>query len=213
VIPHLYSTAGFDPVRAKAWMSTNFALQKAIEVFQHVQGIFDKTYDACMSSCDAGFFTFCPVCSIPVSFNFIATNLAFAVKVALDISEKVYEEIVDSQDSAATAEQDSAVYENVITIHGNVIAMHKNLDNVFKIVTGIDTGLKKKQVIRRLQVINCTNTTLSGYVDNCSKPSCENPTKLCDGSFNYHYISQLAGGEYHNRTMGYLCILSCAAHT
>ena len=208
--PHLSSTAGFDPDGALAWRSTNYALGKSIEVFEHVQGLFQSAYDACMANCDAGVVTVCPVCNLPVVFDIVTENAIFAVVLALDISEHVYGEIVDGQDGDAAAEQDSAVYENVITIHGNVIATHNLLSQVRTIVSGLQTGASSR---RRLQVIDCTNTTLAGYVDNCSKPSCENPTKLCDGSFNYEYISQLEGGEYHNRTMGYLCILSRAAHT
>ncbi len=121
----------------------------------------------------------------------------FALVLAMDISEHLYAEIVDGQDGDAAAEQDTAVYENVITIHHNIITTHTLLSNVFSIVSGLPTGTPSR---RRLQVIDCTNTTL-GYVDNCSKPSCENPTRLCDGSFNYEYISQLKGGEYHNLTM------------
>jgi hypothetical protein len=146
-----------------------------------------------MANCDVGVVTVCPVCSVPVVLGIITETLKFAAKLALDISEHVYAEIVDSQDDDAAAELDSAVYENVITIHGNVIATHNLLKQVQSIVSGAQTGASSR---RRLQVIDCTNTTLSGYVDNCSKPSCENPTKLCDGSFNYQYISQLAGGEY-----------------
>ena len=210
MIPHLYSTAGFDPEGALAWRSTNFALRKSIEVFEHVEGLTESAYDVCMAASTVALISSCPAC-IPVTAVEIITETAkFAALLALDISEHVYAEIVDSQDGDAAAEQDSAVYENVITIHGNVIATHNLLLQVQTIVSGSQTGASSR---RRLQVIDCTDTTLAGYVDNCSKPSCENPAKLCDGSFNYQYISQLAGGEYHNRTMGYLCILSCAAHT
>jgi len=202
VIPQLSSTAGFDPEGALAWRNTNFALQKSIEVFESVVGLTKSAYDMCMANCDAGIATVCPVCSVPVVLDIITETLKFAAVLALDISEHVYAEIVDGQDGDAAAEQDSAVYENVITIHGNVIATHNLLLQVQRIVTGTDTRLRNKGVIRRLQVIDCTNTTLSGYVDNCSKPSCENPTKLCDGSFNYQYISQLAGGEYHKEQCG-----------
>ena len=209
--PHLSSTAGFDPEGALAWRSTNFALGKSIEVFEHVQGLFESAYDICMAACIIPVTPVCPVC-VPFGFlESITENAIFAVVLALDISEHVYAEIVDSQDGDAAAEQDSAVYENVIAIHGNVIVTHNLLSRVCNLVNGCSqTGASSR---RRLQVIDCTNTTLAGYVDNCSKPSCENPTKLCDGSFNYEYISQLEGGEYHNRTMGYLCILSRAAHT
>jgi hypothetical protein len=166
-----------------------------------------------MSLCDGGLATTCYVCVPFMIVGVITESATFGIQLALDISDNMYAEIVDGTDGDAAAEQDAAVYENVITIHGNVIATHNLLKQVRTIVTGTNTGLKDKGVIRRLQVIDCINTTLAGYVDNCSKPSCENPTKLCDGSFNYEYISQLEGGEYHNRTMGCLCILSRAAHT
>jgi hypothetical protein len=137
----------------------------------------------------------------------------FALVLVMAISEHLYAEIVDGQDGDAAAEQDAAVYKNMIITHRNLGFTHNLLETVRTIVTGTDTGLRNKQVIRRLQVIDCINTTIVGYVDNCSKPSCENPTKLCDGSYNYEYISQLERGESHSRTMGFLCILSHVAHT
>jgi hypothetical protein len=129
----------------------------------------------------------------------------YSTQLALDISEQVYSEIVVSQDDSAAAEKDSVIDQNVITIHGNVISTNKLLVQVQELVcNGLKLNCEKVGVTsgRRLRVIDCTNTTLSGYVDNCSKPSCENPTKLCDGSFNYQYISQLAGGEYHKEQCG-----------
>jgi hypothetical protein len=105
---------------------------------------------------------------------------------------------VDGQDGDAAAEQDAAVYENMITTHGNILIAGNNLLTVLDYVTGIKQKTDKL-TRRRMQVVDCTNTTL-GFVDNCRKPSCENPTRLCDGSFNYEYISQLKGGENHTGT-------------
>ncbi len=201
------SIVGFDPEGALAWRSTNYALQKAIELFEHVQSVFQSAYDACMSSCDTGLVTVCQVCSIPVIFETVTENAIFALTLAMDISEHLYGEIVDGQDGDAAAEQDAAVYENVITIHGNILTTHNDLLNVLSIVSGIKQKTDKL-ARRHMQVVDCTNTTL-GFVDNCRKPSCENPTRLCDGSFNYEYISQLKGGEDHNNTaIECLCIQS-----
>jgi hypothetical protein len=116
-----------------------------------------------MSLCTVALVSSCPVCVPFGFFGTITENAIFAVVLALDISEHVYAEIVVGQDGDAAAEQDSAVYENVITIHGNVIATHNILKNVEKIVSGLQTGASSR---RRLQVIDCTNTTLAGYVDN-----------------------------------------------
>ena len=149
VIPHLSSTAGFNPDGALAWRSTNYALGKSTEVFEHVQGLFQSAYDTCMATCDAGVVTVCPVCSLPVVFDIVTENAIFAVVLALDISGHVYAEIVDSQDGDAAAEHDSAVCENVITIHHNVIATYNLLSNMNKIVSG-QTETSSR---RRLQVI------------------------------------------------------------
>jgi hypothetical protein len=203
------SIVGFDPESALAWRSTNYALQKAIETFYYVQEAFQSAYDSCMAVCDIGVFNLCQACTLPVIFDTIAMHAAFALSLAKDISEHLYGEIVDGQDGDAAAEQDAAVYKNVITIHGNIITTFYLL-RVVAAVHGIQAGTGASR--RRMQVIDCTNTTL-GYVDNCSKPSCENPTRLCDGSFNYDYISRLEGGEKHSSAMGCLCIKLRVAHT
>ncbi len=193
------SIVGFDPEAALAWRSTNYALQKSIEVLGHVQAQFQSAYDACMSSCDTGAVAVCQPCSIPVIFETVTENVIFALTLAMDISEHLYGEIVDGQDGDAAAEQDAAVYENVITTHGNILIAEKHLLNVLSIVSGIKQKTDKL-ARRHMQVVDCTNTTL-GFVDNCRKPSCENPILFCDGSFNYEYISQLEGGENHTGTM------------
>ena len=188
--PYLSSTAGFDPVQALAWRSHHFALQKSIESLSFVRSLLQTTYDLCMTHCVAP----CGYCLIPMVLGLFTETATFALVLVMAISEHLYAEIVDGKDGDAAAEQDAAVYKNMIITHSNLGFIHTQLDNVYKIVSGSQTGASSR---RRLQVIDCINTTLAGYVDNCSKPSCENPTKLCNGSFNYQYISQLEGGEYH----------------
>jgi hypothetical protein len=166
------------------------------------------TYDLCTTNCVA---PVCTWCSYPVLFGIVTDTVKFALGLVMAISEHLYAEIVDGKDGDAAAEQDAAVYKNVLTIHKNVIATYDQVSELKKLVLQGQTGASSNA--RRLQVIDCTNTTLSGYVDNCNKPSCENPTKLCDGSYNYEYIYQLERGESHNRTMGFFCILSRVAHT
>jgi hypothetical protein len=193
----LSTVAAFDPDQATAWRSLNFALQKSLEVLAHVQAGAEKHYDLCMSLCDFGISNICPTCTVPTVLGFITGNVAFALTLAVDISEHTYGEIVDGHYGDSASEKAAAAYENVITIHRNILTSNSVLKNVLDIVTGVKTKVGAR---RRLEVIDCTNTTL-GYVDNCRKPSCENPTRFCDGSFNYEYISQLKGGENHNRTM------------
>ena len=194
MIPHIYSTAGFDPEGALAWRNTNYAFAKSIEVFEHVKGLFESAYDTCMAACTVAI-PVCPVCSLPVVFDIITENLIFAAVLALDISEHLYAEIVDGQDGDAASEQDSAVYQNVITTHGNVIAVGQLVEQLLTIqgVARIGGGFSR----RRLQEIDCISMTLG----NCTtkKPLCEDPTQLCDGSVNYKYISQLKSGENDTR--------------
>ncbi len=154
-------------------------------------------YEACMATCDTGTVAVCQPCVIPSVLKGIALNAMFALTLATDLSAYLYAEIVDAQDGDAAAEQDTAVYKNVITNHGNIITTFNLLRDVAA-VHGIQAGTGASR--RRMQVIDCTNTA-SGYIDNCRKPSCEDPTRFCDGSFNHEYISQLEGGENHNRTM------------
>ncbi len=201
MIPKLVlSTAvAFDQDQATAWRTLNFALHKSLEVLAHIQAGAEGTYDLCMSLCDFGMTTICATCVVPTVFGIITGDVAFALTLAVDISEHTYSEIVDGHFGDSESMKAAAVYENVITIHRNILTTHSDLKNVLAIVTGIKQ--KTDKLARRsMQVVDCTNTTL-GYVDNCRKPSCENPTRFCDGSFNYEYISQLKGGENHNETM------------
>ena len=193
---------------ALAWRSANFAMQKSIESLSFFRSMLQITYDSCMTNCAP---PACTWCSYPMLFGIVTETVTFALVLVMAISEHLYAEIVDGKDGDAAAEQDAAVYKNVLTIHKNVIATYDQVSELKKLVLQGQTGASSQA--RRLQVIDCTNTTLSGYVDNCNKPSCENPTKLCDGSYNYEYIYQLERGESHNRTMGFLCILSRVAHT
>ena len=181
-----------------AWRTLNFGLRKAIEKLEGILPQFDNAYLFCMSNCDFGMVSICQVCSIIVTIKSIADAAVVPLTFAVSLSELLYGEIVDGQDDAAAAEQDSAVYENVITIHGNVIQTFNQLSRVLTIVSGSPTGQSSR---RRLQVIDCINTTLGEDVDNCSKPFCDKPEKLCDGRINYEYISQRKNGENHNRKL------------
>ncbi len=189
--------AGFDPVKATAWRSTNFALRKSMEVFLHIGELSGSGYDLCMAACTV-VTPICPICIPFTVVDIITENAIFAVLLALDISEHVYAEIVDGQDGDAAAEQDSATYLNVITTHGNVIAVGQLVENLLTIHGVPKTGSGFSR--RRLQVIDCISMTL-GNDYNCTtkKPLCEDPTKLCDGSINYKYISQLKRGENDTR--------------
>ena len=49
---------------------------------------------------------------------------------------------------------------------------------------------------RRLQSDDCVDTSSGFLTAPCSEVSCQDPTRLCDRSFNYPYISSLITGKY-----------------
>ncbi len=170
-------------------------MAKVQTAFEQIASAFGNAFDVCMTLCDGGVVSVCQVCGPIMALKVITEYSTFEFTKAIDLSEHLYTEIVDKQDDDAAEEQVSAIYQNVITIHGNIISTHNMLSQVLTVVSGIDK--KVTNPLRRMQVNDCISTKL-GYVHNCSKPSCESPTRLCDGSFNYEYISQLEGGENHN---------------
>ena len=181
--------AEFDPVKASAWRSTNFALRKVIETLQFVVALLSKGEFMCTASVLA---PLAVSCAAPIAaLSMTAETGIYITQLAIDISEQVYAEIVDGQDGDAASEQDSAVYQNVITTHGNVIAVGQLVEQLLTIHGVARTGGGFSR--RRLQEIDCISMTLG----NCTtkKPLCEDPTQLCDGSVNYKYISQLKNGE------------------
>jgi hypothetical protein len=204
--PHLSSTVNFDPTAAKAWRSINFALLKTQEILEFVQKNADTSYKSCMSLCLNGL-ALCAPCAIPVILGTIATIAIFALKLAIGISDQIYKEVVEIQNAAATAAKSNSVYDNLFIINDNIATTHTAVSQILTIVAGIQPKTDLIQARRRMQVVDCTNTT-DGYLDNCNKPSCENPARLCDGSLNYAYISQLKGGENHINTMEYYCLFN-----
>jgi hypothetical protein len=174
---------------ASAWRSTNFALQKAIETLQFTAALLSKGEFMCTAAVPA---PLAVSCAAPIAALSMTTEIGiFITQLASDISEQVYAEIVDGQDGDAAAEQDSAVYQNVITTHGNVIAVGQLVEQLLTIHGVARTGGGFSR--RRLLENDCISMTLGNCTTN--KPLCEDPTQLCDGSINYKYISQLKSGE------------------
>ena len=187
-----------------AWRSTIFALRKSKKVSEAVKAIFELHTDLCRAVCIA---PACAACKITNFFGDIFDGITFSIGQLLNISERLYKEIVGRHNGMAISAKVSAVYMNEITTHGNVRASYKRVLDVYTIMTGLKSVTTSR---RRLQVmIDCTNTSLVGNVANCNKPSCENPTLLCDGSNNYEYISQLERGENNGVFMYSICV----AHT
>jgi len=135
------------------------------------------------------------------------------LKQSSELSERIYSEVVDKDVNTKYAGgRADAIYENVITNHGNIIATFKSTRELKTMLGEISDGLaedREDEQRRRLQENICVFeevpdlggctcvVTIDGFQapGKCDKPSCENPTKLCDGSNNFPYIAFLRQGE------------------
>jgi hypothetical protein len=108
--------------------------------------------------------------------------------------EKRYKKEVEGKKEEYQLDLLDSTYENVIKNHGNIITTFKQLRLVAE-----NLNAKALQDFERenrnLQLVDCESTVL-GFKEQCDKPSCEDRTRLCDGSWNYRYIATLEGGEF-----------------
>ena len=108
--------------------------------------------------------------------------------------ETRYKKEVEDKDAEYQTDLLESTYENVNKNHGNIITTFKQLKLVAqKLNTDALRDFEKEN--RNLQLFDC-NSTVSGFKEHCDKPSCEDQTRLCDGSWNYRYIAILEGGEF-----------------
>jgi hypothetical protein len=135
-------------------------------------------------------------------------GLVFAITLSLDLSEVLYAELVDERDDEFRGEKINDVHANVITVNGNVISIFNTVEHLRVLLGGIQDGLAddEGETNRRLQLIDCISTA-NGYTLQCNKPSCEDPTRLCDGSFNYKHISQLKFGKFTRFSISYFIVI------
>ena len=96
-----------------------------------------------------------------------------------------------------------SIYKNVITNHGNIITTFQATQQLKIMLGEVSDGVKEANEAlledknRRLQLEDCVNTTSAdGFKRGCNQTSCEDITKLCDGSPNYPYIATLRQGEF-----------------
>ena len=192
------ATAEFDgegQTESKAWRSVNYALRKSIEIIDFIVQSLDTSSDVCEYV--AAPFLATGMCVAPKIAEEIANGIIYAISLSLDLSEVLYAELVDERDDEFRGEKINDVHANVITVNGNVISIFNTVEHLRVLLGGIQDGLAddEGEKNRRLQSIDCIST-VNGYTLQCNKPSCEDPIRLCDGSFNYMYISQLKSGKF-----------------
>ena len=202
----------FDAAGAKAWRSSIYALQKYV-------GTIKLGFEQLVVATD--FCNTIPCVLVPVAgctdfpkaicfavgntLKVVFPVLIYAVELSLDIAQKIYDEVVDGGNANYESERQTAIYENSILNARNVITTFHATQQLKVMLGDISEGLegiREDENGRRLQTqcselspeCTCVSTN-DGFQLGCSIPSCEDPTRLCDGSYNYQYIATLLTGE------------------
>lgn len=126
--------------------------------------------------------------------------LEFIGRQAMDISQRIYDEVVGGKNSAYAGERQESIYENAIANHGNIITTFYATQQLKVMLGEISDGIaeEREDENRRLAVDDCDEIS-PPYRFPCNKVSCADPTRYCDGGFNYPYIAFLKGGEFTSK--------------
>lgn len=187
------------------WRSINYGLEKSLESVKFLDEQTKLFSDSCdlvpcviipLAGCTDVARTVCEISTFPLKALFPA--LIFAAELALSISERIYDEKCTPSPSQVESDKmkgrQNAIYENVITNHGNIITTFQATQQLKIMLGEVSDGVKEaneallEENNRRLQLEDCVNTTSAdGFKRGCNQTSCEDITKLCDGSPNYLY--------------------------
>ena len=195
------NTDPFEDSAATLWRSLNFAISTAIAIIEFfVDAIVEAILAVCTVAISAFAGTSAP-CTIPATVvKTVLETAIFVSQTAISISEQIYTELVDGQNGNFEDDRQRSMYRNIITNHGNIVTTFAATQQLKVMLGEISEGMENNDDAegsgRRLSTIEeCQNTT-DGFSDvPCGLPSCEEPTKWCDGGFNFPYISKLRGGE------------------
>ena len=208
----------FDAAGAKAWRSTIYALQKVVDIIKFGLEQLGVASDSCdsipcimipLSGCTDFVKAICH--GISTAFEAVFPILIFAAELALDISQKIYDEVAGGQDANYESERQTAIYQNSILNARNVITtfhatqqLKVMLGDISEGLEGIREGENNRRLLQSKtcvyteytdgQECTCVSTNY-GFQSGCNITSCEDPTRICDGAYNYPYISTLLTGE------------------
>lgn len=187
-----------------AWRNTNFAVSKAIEIADFTIDQFEAAQILCTIAISFVPGTSGP-CQIPAHVGRLIFEILFlTLSLAIDVSEKIYSEIVDGQNGNFEDDRQQSIYENVITNHANIRVVFAASQQLKVMLGEISEGLREEEEeeeLRRRLTADCISTS-DGFQADCSKPSCEDPARICDGSFNFNYTAYLKGGKRRQWTLG-----------
>ena len=193
-------------VTSKALRSTIYAVKKSVDIFEfYKKSKVEPLKLQCLIAVSAIAGT-AAGCTISIgTLETIVENGIFAVQLILDIFDRIYGEICTPGDdiwetSYQTARQD-AIYDNSILNARNIITTFAATQQLKVMLGDVQAGLEddreeRKGDGRRLQEENCKDFDISrGFLEApCNQTACQDSTRLCDGSYNYPYISELITG-------------------
>lgn len=162
--------------------------------------LLDESNKLCISMVSMFPGTAAPCAAASFLAGTVAKTILFAVECASSISEKIYDEIVNKNHNGAhVADIRESINENVVTIFGNVNTVFAATQQLKVMLGEVADNLERlsedDEEERRRLAENCQPE------DNCSRGDCEceDPTRNCDCSFDFLYISGLRGGECYAR--------------
>ena len=151
-------------------------------------------------------------CTVPLSIAHFVIKIAwFVLQLALDISNHIYTEIVDKKvNSAYSTDVTMSMYDNIITSFGNINTVFAATQQLKTILGNIADELDEDDENRRRMLIEEEDECVP--TDKCCLGDCEctDPTKFCNCTNNYRYISGLLGGKFLFRLIYFLYPCMCA---
>jgi len=199
-----------DEAASLEWRSRNFILKK---VGEGIKNFINKQLTSALEFCDlipiiGGTDVARAVCKAPITTAITISDVVlFAAETLSDVSDRAYSEVCTPSPSQVESDEmkgrQYSIYKNVITNHGNIITTFQATQQLKIMLGEVSDGVKEANEAlledknRRLQLEDCVNTTSAdGFKRGCNQTSCEDITKLCDGSPNYPYIATLRQGEF-----------------
>ena len=206
---------------------TIFGLQKALETVKFAK----EQTESSSTVCDAIPCTLVPglgcsdlaksLCKVPpAGLGFSFTTASFAAELALSIADRTYNERCEPNGAIWETNyqeiRQNAIYNNAITNGRNIITTFAATQQLKIMLGDVQAGLEadreeRDDQGRRLQSDDCVDTPRGFLTAPCSEVTCQDPARLCDGSYNYPYISGLVTGKCTLFLIFILCI-SCVAN-
>jgi len=145
------------------------------------------------------------ICTAAVASIKIPLQIALDIAtIAADVADRAYNEKCEPNGAVWETNyqeiRQDAIYNNVITNARNIITTFAATQQLKVMLGDVQAGLEadreeRDDQGRRLQSDDCVDTPRGFLTAPCSEVTCQDPARLCDGSYNYPYISGLVTGK------------------